>query len=32
MFVTGGVFVEIAGVGSEDVDLRQFVQAMKRQI
>jgi hypothetical protein len=32
MFVTGGVFVEISGVGSEDVDLRQFVQAMKRQI
>jgi hypothetical protein len=32
MFVTGGVFVEIAGVGSENVDLRHFVQAMKRQI
>jgi hypothetical protein len=32
MFVTGGVFVEIASVGAEDVDLRQFVQAMKRQI
>jgi hypothetical protein len=32
MFVAGGVFVEIAGVGSENVDLRRFVDAAKRQL